>query len=137
MSDINDCIPDAPDIGAIIDKAKATLYGKKPNIDFTPIDFNIDISKYFDFNMIGKLLGEGGLGLDVCGHTIDGIGFDEMAEGTWLPAQDTIDGLNESIEDNAQGIADNSQGIANNAQGIADNAQGIADNAANQGGGTP
>ena len=115
-SDIDDCVPDVPDVGAAINKAKSTLYGKKPNINFTPIDFNVDISKFFDFNMIGKLLGRGGLGMDVCGHCIDGASFDSMAEGTWVPAQDTVDGLN---------------------QGIQDNAQGIADNAANQGGGTP
>ena len=115
-SDIDDCIPDVPDVGALIDKAKSTLYGKKPNINFTPIDFEIDISNFFDFNMIGKLLGKGGLGMDVCGHTIDGLGFDSMDGGVFIPAQDTIDGLNQSIQDNAQGIADN---------------------AANQGGGTP
>jgi hypothetical protein len=122
-SDIEDCIPEVPDVDALVNKAKATLYGKKPNIDFRPIDFSVDISKFFDFNMIGKLLGRGGLGMDVCGHCIEGLGFDSMAEGTWVPAQDTVDGLNQSIQDNAQNIQDN--------------AQGIADNAANQGGGTP
>ena len=104
-SDIDDCIPEVPDVGAAIDKAKSTLYGKKPNIDFTPIDFSVDISKFFDFNMIGKLLGRGGLSMDVCGHTVEGIGFDSMAEGTWIPAQETVDGLNQGIQDNAQGIA--------------------------------
>lgn len=120
-SDIEDCIPDTPDVKSEINKAKETLKGKVAEIQFS--GFDINISKYFDFNMFGKLLGRDGLGMDVCGHCIDGIGFDSMAEGTWVPAQDTVDGLNQSIQDNAQNIQDN--------------AQGIADNAANQGGGTP
>ena len=112
-SDIEDCIPDTPDVKSEINKAKETLKGKVAEIQFS--GFDINISKYFDFNMFGKLLGRDGLGMDVCDHCINGASFDSMAEGTWVPAQDTVDGLNQSIQDNAQGIADNAQNIANNA----------------------
>ena len=120
-SDIEDCIPDSPDVKSEVNKAIASAKGKIPDLQFS--GFDINISKYFDFNMFGKLLGRGGLGMDVCDHCVNGASFDSMAGGALMPAQDTIDGIN--------------QGIADNAQGIADNAQGIADNAANQGGGTP
>ena len=121
-SDIEDCIPDTPDVSSEINKAKETLKGKVAEIQFS--GFDINISKYFDFNMFGKLLGRDGLGMDVCDHCINGASFDSMAEGSSLmPATEVIDGLNQSVNDNAQGIANN--------------AQGIADNAANQGGGTP
>ena len=120
FSDFEDCIPDAPDIRSEINKAKESLKGKIPEIVFS--GFDVDISKYFDFNMFGKLLGIDGLGMDVCDHCINGTDFVDMDGGVFIPAQETIDGINQGINDNAQGIAENAQGIANNA---------------NQGGGTP
>ena len=122
FQDFEDCVPDAPDVQAMLDKGIATAKGKIASLDFRPVDFNIDIGKFFDFNMFGKLLGRDGLGMDVCDHCINGTDFVDMDGGAFMPAQDTIDGLNQSINDNAQGIADNAQGIADNA---------------NQGGGTP
>jgi len=112
-SDIEDCIPDSPDIKSEINKAKESLKGKIPEIQFS--GFDIDISKYFDFNMFGKLLGRDGLGMDVCDHCINGTDFVDMDGGVFIPAQETIDGINQGINDNAQNIANN----------------------ANQGGGTP
>lgn len=114
MSDFDDCVPDAPDVGAAIDKAKQSAYGKIPSINFTPVSFSIDTSKFFDFNMFGKLLGRDGLSMDVCDHCINGTGFDGIAGGSQLvPANETIDGINSSIQENAQGIADNAQNISN------------------------
>ena len=120
FSDFEDCIPDAPDLRSEINKAKESLKGKIPEIKFS--GFDIDISKYFDFNMFGKLLGRDGLGMDVCDHCINGTDFVDMDGGIFIPAQETIDGINQGINDNAQSIQDNAQNIANNA---------------NQGGGTP
>ena len=110
---IDDCIPDVPDVGSEIDKALQSAYGKIPDIDFRPVDFSIDISKYFDFNMFGKLLGRDGLGMDVCDHCTNGTGFDGMAAGSSLmPANETIDGINAGINENAQGIAENANNIS-------------------------
>lgn len=112
-SDIEDCIPDSPDVQSEVNKAIASAKGKVPDLQFS--GFDIDVSKYFDFNMFGKLLGRDGLGMDVCDHCINGTAFDDMDGGALIPAQETIDGINQGINDNAQNIANN----------------------ANQGGGTP
>ena len=105
FEDFEDCIPDAPDVQAMLDKGIATAKGKIAALDFRPVDFNIDISKFFDFNMFGKLLGADGLGMDVCDHCINGTDFVDMDGGVFIPAQETIDGINQGINENAQNIA--------------------------------
>ena len=106
MSNFDDCVPDAPDVGSAIDKAKQSAYGKIPSINFTPVSFSIDTSKFFDFNMFGKLLGGGGLSMDVCEHCENGTGFDGISGSSQLvPANETIDGINQGIQENAQNIS--------------------------------
>jgi hypothetical protein len=100
MADISTCIPDTPDVQGEVNKAIATAKGKVADIDFRPVDFNLDVSKYFSFEMIGRILGKpDGLGYDMCA-ICDSGDLDAAIAGSPFPngAQDTIDGINNSID---------------------------------------
>ena len=66
-ADITQCTPDVPDPQAAVNKAIATARGKVADIDFRPVDFSMNVSKFFSFEMIGRILGKpDGLGYDMC-----------------------------------------------------------------------
>ena len=94
------CIPDVPDTSAILSKLQ-TEFGRRPNLDFFPPDFNIDISKFFSFDMFGKILGKvpGGLDFDTCAVCIEGDIDGALAGGPVYPdgMSGTIDGINEDL----------------------------------------
>ena len=98
-----ECIPDVPDCSAILEKVQSE-FGKRPKVDFFPPDFSFDISKYFSFNMFGKILGKGpgGLDYDTCAVAIDGDIDGALAGGPLYP--DTMGGKLESIDQNLESL---------------------------------
>ena len=97
------CIPDVPDVQSEVDKAVATAKGKVAEINFRPVDFHMDeyIDKFLSFDLINKILGKPrGLGYDMGKVTCDGEPVDEVFPESTFPngAQDTIDGINSSLE---------------------------------------
>ena len=94
------CVPDVPDVSSVLEKVTSE-FGKKPKVDFFPPDFSFDISKFFSFNMFGKILGKGagGLDYDTCAVTIDGDIDGALAGGPVYPDTmgGTIDGINEDL----------------------------------------
>ena len=106
MSDVTadltpeECIPDVPDTSAILSKLQ-TEFGRRPNLDFFPPDFNVDISKFFSFDMFGKILGKGpgGLDFDTCAVCIEGDSDGALSGGPVYPdgMSGTIDGINEDL----------------------------------------
>jgi hypothetical protein len=118
--DISNCTPDVPDIQGEIDKGIATAKGKIADLDFRPVDFSMDLSKYFSFNMIGKILGKpSGLGYDMCAVCIDGD-IDAAIAGSPFPdgGQSTIDGINGSIDGINSSLSQQQQQINQNSQNI-------------------
>lgn len=111
------CTPEVPDVQSAVDKAIETARGKVADLDFRPVDFSMDVSKFFSFDMFGRLLGKpDGLGYDMCeicgdsGSGIDGaIGNSPFPDG----AQDWADGINQSLQDQQQQIDQNAQNINN------------------------
>lgn len=120
--DIENCIPDVPDVQGAVDKAIATAKGKVADLDFRPVDFNLDFSKFFTFDMFGKLLGKpSGLGYDLCEHCGDsGGGMGAVIGGSPFPdgALDWTDGVTDNLNSLQDQVTDNAQGIANNANNI-------------------
>jgi len=95
------CTPDVPDVGGAIEKA-TSKYGKRPNINFRPVSFDIGLNNFITFDVLGKILGKpGGMGYDICEICdSDGLGVDGAIAGSPFPngAQDMIDGINENLE---------------------------------------
>ena len=99
------CVPDVPDTSAIMSKVQTEL-GRRPNLDFFPPDFNVDISKYFSFNMFGKILGKGpgGLDFDTCAVCIEGDIDGALAGGALFP--ESMGSKLESIDSDMAGLQD-------------------------------
>jgi hypothetical protein len=120
MSDITadltpeQCIPDVPDTSAIMSKLQTEL-GRRPNLDFFPPDFNLDISKFFSFDMFGKILGKaaGGLDFDTCAVCIDGDIDGALAGGPLYP--ETMGSQLESIDEGISGLQDQINSIGDSA----------------------
>ena len=95
------CIPDVPDVQSEVNKAKETVKGKVAELDFRPVDFHLDeyIDKFLSFDLITKILGKPrGLGYDIGKVTCDGDS-DVFSESAFPNgAQDTIDGINGSLQ---------------------------------------
>jgi hypothetical protein len=115
-SAIENCVPDVPDVQSEVNKAKETAKGKVAELDFRPVDFHLDeyIGKYLSFDLITKILGKPkGLGYDMGKVTCDGDS-DVFSESTFPNgAQDTIDGINGSLEGMQDQINQNAQNIDN------------------------
>ena len=79
--DEGECVPDVPDVSSAL-RNIASEFGKRPQVAFFPPNFNVDVSKFFTFGMLGRIMGRrsGGLGYDVCAVHIDGD-LDAMAAG--------------------------------------------------------
>lgn len=125
--DITQCTPDVPDPQAVVNKAIATARGKVADLDFRPVDFNMDVSKFFSFEMIGRILGKpDGLGYDMCA-ICDSGDIDGAIANSPFPngAQDTIDGINGSLD----GINSSIDGINSSIDGLQDQVNAIGDSA--------
>ena len=103
-----ECVPEVPDVQAILNEKKETLKGKIAELDFRPVDFSMDLSKYFSFEMIFKLFGKPkGLGYDMCAITVDGdldaaiagSPFPDGAEQWTVGINSSLDGINSSLND--------------------------------------
>ena len=94
------CVPDVPDVSSLL-KEKISKYGKKPEVNFFPPDFNVDVSKFFGFNFFSKVLGKGpgGMDYDTCAVTIEGD-IDGAIEGGPLYPETMggkLDGIDEEL----------------------------------------
>ena len=128
MADIENCVPDVPDVQSSVDKAIATAKGKVADLDFRPVDFSLDISKFFTFDVFGRLLGKpDGMGYDMCAIADSGD-VDAAIAGSPFPngAQDTIDGINGSLTD-LEGQIGGLEGQIGGLQGQINNLQGQID----------
>ena len=108
-----ECVPEVPDVQAILNEKKETLKGKIAELDFRPVDFSMDLSKYLSFEMIFKLFGKPkGLGYDMCAITVDGD-LDAAIGGSPFPdgAEQWTDGINSSIQDVQNQANANSAGL--------------------------
>ena len=114
-----ECIPDVPDVSSALTKL-ASEFGKRPHVAFFPPNFNVDVSKFFTFGTLGRILGrgEGGLGYDTCAVHIEGD-VDGMIEGgpTYPETLDgKLDGIDQNIDQLGQDV--------NNINGEIDNING-------------
>ena len=93
------CVPDVPDVQSSANKAIATAKGKVADLDFRPVDFGLDINRFFTFDVFGRILGKpGGQGYDMCA-ICDSGDIDAAIAGSPFPngAQDYVDGINSSV----------------------------------------
>ena len=99
------CIPDVPDVSSALAKLQSE-FGKRPEITFFPPDFNVDLSKFFTFNMFGKILGKGpgGLDYDTCAVTIEGDIDGAVTGGPLYP--ESMGSQLESIDESLSGLQD-------------------------------
>lgn len=109
-----ECIPDTPDVGSELTKVQSQ-FGKRPSVDFFPPDFNVDVSKFFNFNMFGKILGKsaGGLGFDTCAVCIDGDIDGALSGGPVYP--EGLGGVLEGIDSDISGLQDQVDEIGDSA----------------------
>ena len=99
------CVPDVPDTSAVMSKLQ-TEFGRRPNVDFFPPDFNVDISKFFSFNMFGKILGKGpgGMDFDTCAVCIEGDIDGAITGGALYP--ESMGSKLESIDSDMSSLGD-------------------------------
>lgn len=101
MADINNCIPDIPDVQSSVNKAITTAKGKVADLDFRPVDFSLNINKFFTFEVFGRLLGKpDGMGYDMCAITDSDRTLDDAIAGSPFPngAQDRLDEMQQQID---------------------------------------
>ena len=112
--DQGSCVPDVPDVSSSLQRL-ASKYGKKPKIDFFPPDFNLDVSKFFTFGSLGKILGKGsgGLGFDTC-LIHDSGDIDGMIQGGPLYPEDLGSKL-DALDSDIGGLQDQVDAIGDSA----------------------
>ena len=98
--DQGDCVPDVPDVSSALEKLQSE-FGKKPKIHFFPPNFNVDVTKFFTFGTLGRILGkrQGGLDYDTCAVHISGD-IDACIEGGPLYPENLggkLDGIDDDL----------------------------------------
>ena len=98
------CTPSTPDVGGAIEKA-TSQYGKRPNINFRPVNFDTSIGNFITFDALGKILGKPkGLGYDMCAICdSDGGGVDDAISNSVL-GDSGMSGLQDQVNANSEQI---------------------------------
>ena len=98
--DQGDCVPDVPDVSSALAKIQSE-FGKKPHVSFFPPNFNVDVTKFFTFGTLGRILGKksGGLGYDTCAVHVDGDIDGMIQNGPLYPEElgGKLDGIDDDL----------------------------------------